>query len=403
MAPLGTPTRLHSRPIKCLLSPIRNIKIDTSAELSVQQAGQSLGVGSLSPDGSVTFSPSPKQDMKPNLKKSLSAPPAFDEEPSTGSGKLLSDPVFLRSQSSFLRVADLEMDETVHSNSTDEESFPNIHRAAADPPPGIALDPKERWIVLNDGDGTHAPIAPLAVKRLAHFGLTTSLDQRMWTPDAKTDRILKRAQGLTQSFQPSGCVQIQSGPEENEVLIWSGSFHHGFYGSELPAIRACGIVNMSARELMELLVDSSRVKEYNKISLGRQDLVCFQDSLEREGPFGRCIAKVMRSESKPPLLRRTLVFVSLLHAQELEDGSGYLIVTRAVHYPGEDEKSGNILKSEILMGVNLIRKVEGAEDSKCLMINVNHIRSPMVPIAVAKRIGVSAAIGFINDIRASAR
>ena len=96
-----------------------------------------------------------------------------------------------------------------------------------------------------------------------------------------------------------------------------------------------------------------------------------------------------------------MVFVSVLHAKELEDGSGYLIVTRAVHHPdSENGGSANVIKSEILMGVNLIRKIDG-EDDQCLMINVNHIRSPMVPMMVAKRLGVSAAIGFVNDIRAA--
>jgi hypothetical protein len=128
-------------------------------------------------------------------------------------------------------------------------------------------------------------------------------------------------------------------------------------------------------------------------------LVTFQDNMDSEGPFGRSITKVMRSESKPPMIRKTLVFVSLLHAKELEDGSGYLIVTRAVHTP-EAKGPANVMKSEILMGVNLIRKIEGAEDSRCLMTNINHIRSPMIPMMIAKRLGLSAAVSFLHDVRA---
>ena len=93
-----------------------------------------------------------------------------------------------------------------------------------------------------------------------------------------------------------------------------------------------------------------------------------------------------------------MVLVSVFHAKELDDGSGYVVVTRAVHEP-ESESSSNVIKSEILMGVNLIKKIKGSEDSQCLMINVTHIRSPMVPMVVAKKIGVTAAIGFVNDIR----
>jgi hypothetical protein len=283
----------------------------------------------------------------------------------------------------------------------------NIHHASVDPPPGVDHDPKERWIAFTtDKDGSHAPIAPYAMDRLSHFGLMTSLNEAMWNPaDYKTTGLLKKGQvgvdWFASTFKP-GKIKPCAALESDDVLIWSGSFIHGLYGSDLPAIRAAGMVGMSAKSLFDLLVDSTRVKEYNKLSLGRTDLVTFDGDLTTTGPFGRSITKVMRSESKPPVIRKSLVFESILHAKELVDGSGYLIVTRAIHQPGEDDHTtlASVIKSEILMGVNLIRKVEGQEDSKCCMINVNHIRSPMVPMMVAKRLGVSSAVGFMNDIRA---
>ena len=186
-------------------------------------------------------------------------------------------------------------------------------------------------------------------------------------------------------------------------LLAEGVCDNGcFFILDLLCFISANICNAILRSLltllMELLVDSNRVKEYNKMSLGRTDLKTFQDDIAVSGPFGNSVTKIMKSESKPPMLRKTLMFVSILHARELIDGSGYLIVTRAVHHP-DAQGNSNVIQSEILMGVNLIRKIEGAEESKCLMINVNHIRSPMVPMMVAKRIGVSAAIGFINDVR----
>lgn len=308
---------------------------------------------------------------------------------------------FLRKSSSFLRVADLEIDVKTASITTQEseESQPGYHHPSCEPPPGIAHDPKEQWVALNDSDGI-APIAPIAIERLADFGMNATMNRPMWCPDSKTERALQRGscpRWMKDTFKP-GCVKLQESDSlATDVLVWSGSFKHGLYGSDLPAIRAAGIINMSARALMELLVDSDRVKEYNKMSLGRTDLQIFQHDMSL-GPFGG-VTKVMKSETKPPMVRKNLVFVSILHAKELIDGSGYLLVTRAVHHP-EQQGTSNAIQSEILIGVNLIRKFEGAEDSRCLMINVNHIRSPMVPMMIAKRIGVSAAISFINDIRA---
>jgi hypothetical protein len=361
------------------------------------------------------------------------APTAVHSSSSSAASRLIS--------CSFLRVADLGLDhQTTSFTRTDSLSSsedagegpnaanpdngsaanePNFHHAAVNPPPGVDIDPKERWIALTtDPDGSHAPIAPIAMDRLSDFGLTTSLNEQMWVPDSKTERLLKGRGAATTTaalpdwmkatFRP-GKIRLDPrrsiGEDDSEVLVWSGSFKHGLYGSDLPAIRAAGIVHMPARALMELLVDSARVQEYNKLSLGRQDLLTFDGDLQTPGPFGTSITKVMKSETRPPMIRKSLVFVSILHAKELVDGSGYLIVTRAVHRPEEEKSMANAIKSEILMGVNLIRKIDfgGGDDgdsNMCLLINVNHIRSPLVPMMVAKRIGVTSAVGFMNDIRA---
>jgi hypothetical protein len=157
---------------------------------------------------------------------------------------------------------------------------------------------------------------------------------------------------------------------------------------------------MSAKSLVDLLLDSTRAKEYNKHSLGREDVIVFQDDMQQDGPFGPSITKVTKSTTKPPLIKKHMVFVTLCHAKELEDGSGYMIVNRAVHNTEDGGKQPtNIIKSEVLLGVNLIRKIEGSDD-RCVMLNVNHMRSPMVPMLIAKKIGMSAAVGFVNDIRA---
>lgn len=373
MAPLAIPQK------HCL-------EVDTA----VSSSPQSLGTGTMSPHGVITFSISPSS-------KSVTTKMATTITVEQNA------PKFLRKSTSFLRVADLEINaSTSITTQESEESQPNYHHPACDPPPGVAHDPKEQWIALNDHDGSHAPIAPIAIERLADFGLTTSMNDSMWIPDTKTERLLQRGQcprWMKETFKPGRVRLSDPAAVENDVLVWSGSFRHGFYGSDLPAIRAAGVVNMSAKSLMELLVNSDRVKEYNKMSLGRTDLQVFQDDMSVEGPFGKSITKVMKSENKPPMVRKTLVFVSILHAKELIDGSGYLLVSRAVHHPDQQSES-NSIQSEILIGVNLIRKIDGAENSRCLMVNINHIRSPMVPLMVAKRIGVSAAIGFINDVRA---
>jgi len=331
---------------------------------------------------------------------------------------------------SFLRVADLEMDDEsvattsitsdVSNNNNDQQLQQHTHRPVVDPPPGIEIDPKERWIGLcttsdrcgdendlsSNNNSEHTPIAPVAIDRLANFGVTTTLDESMWQPDSKTDKLIKKAGGTCSDPERWMKYTFRKGkmssstcsmPSSKDVLVWSGSFKHGLYGSEMPAIRSVGIVDTSAKKLMELLIDSSRVKEYNKISLGREDIIKFNGNLDTGGPFGKSITKVMRSVSKPPLLK-PLALTSILHAKQMPDESGYLIVSRGVHRPDAEVVSSS-MKSEIVMGVNLIVDFDDDDHDRCLMINVNHIRSPMVPLYVAKRLAVSTAAGFINDLR----
>jgi len=375
----------------------------------------SLGSGALGLDGSVSFSPSPSARSKSSRNIFF-----CDGIPTSSAISTVSAAKsrIIRRCCSFLRVSDLQMDDesiATMSITSDASNDAQEHslRPVVDPPPGIEIDPKERWVALtfdDNGDcdyngSEHTPVAPLAIDRLANFGLNTTLDEEMWQPDSKSEKLIKKAsedsEWMKQTFQKGQKDSSTVGESSKDVLVWSGSFKHGLYGSEVPAIRSAGIVNTSAIKLVELLVDSARVKEYNKISLGRTDLVTFDGNLEEEGPFGKSITKVMRSESKPPMISN-LVLTSILHAKKLSDGMGYLIVTRSVHLPEEGSSVASSVGTEIVMGVNLIVDFDNATDGteRCLMLNVSHMRSPMVPMYIAKKLAVTQAHKFVNDIRA---
>ena len=416
-------------------SPSKRSSSSTSLRIRTNSLISSLGTGMLGRDGSVSFVPSPtaRNSISNIFSSSLASTTKSETTTANGGGHGGAVSMVLRRSCSFLRVSDLEMDDdsVATMSVTSDGSYTNnnndqqqhTHRPVVDPPPGIEIDPKERWIALcttsdhggngendlsgNSNDSEHTPIAPVAIDKLANFGITTVLDESMWQPDSKSEKLIKKAcdngsidsKWIQQTFQ-KGKISSSSCsiPSSKDILVWSGSFTHGLYGSEVPAIRSVGIVDTSARKLMDLLVDSGRVKEYNKISLGREDIIKFDGNLETGGPFGKAITKVMRSETKPPFIK-PLALTSILHAKQMPDESGYLIVSRGVHRPDEEVVSSG-LKSEIVIGVNLIVDFDDDDHDRCLMINVNHIFSPMVPLYIAKRVATSTAHGFINDIRA---
>ena len=295
-------------------------------------------------------------------------------------------------------------------------------------------------------------------------------------------------------------------PGDSNTQTWSGKFPHKYHGHEQPAIRSQGIVNMSPEELVDLLMDSSRVSEYNKSSIGRVDEVVLSDGTDLDScPFsgqrkkkltgvvmqgakivdgtatfdsetddeqsdveeiieetfddhgGKSVRTIMTSSSKrerrqskfvgvtklvrttnkPPLVRKVLEFFTLLHCRALTDdqgGDGYIIVGRGITPAADvDSDKKGVMHSEILLNVHIIRRLRTSKEKKssrekgrkgsssrsaknvstsgrkasksdlanrCLMINVNHLKSPLVPNMLAKKVGLSAALNFIMDIRA---
>ena len=57
--------------------------------------------------------------------------------------------------------------------------------------------------------------------------------------------------------------------EDMDVLVWKGQFKDNKkgYGSDIPVVNTVSVVSMSPKQLAELLMDSTRVKEYNQMRL----------------------------------------------------------------------------------------------------------------------------------------
>lgn len=84
---------------------------------------------------------------------------------------------------------------------------------------------------------------------------------------------------------PGPRCEGEGSPIDLNCLLWHGKFPHKYYGAEIPAFRSQGIVNMSPDDLVDLIMDSNRVGEYNKSSTGRTDEVNLSDGCDAEGPF----------------------------------------------------------------------------------------------------------------------
>lgn len=203
----------------------------------------------------------------------------------------------------------------------------------------------------------------------------------------------KAADSKTRKLLESSDVHaLQNALKEDDILVWVGKFKQEGHGSHLPLVKTVSILPMSPRNMAALLMDSTKVTSYNKMSLGRDDEVVFQEGIDTEVSSEDSNlridgeAKIVRNLTKPPLSKKLMEFVTVMYARKLRadddvgpgvvgapgaDG-GYVVVSRAVNggkwnpHSSDSEDQAERTRSEILLGVNLIRSVHGSPDVSLL-------------------------------------
>lgn len=262
---------------------------------------------------------------------------------------------------------------------------------------------------------------PESMCRLVETGLRMTLgdlnEYVVWSGDKKTDRFIREVE--SQDGEEGGVATTavtrrqRSLIDSQEVLVWSGKFKSSQgYGAELPIIKTTSIIDKSPQYLADLLMDSNKVKLYNKMSLGRDDVKVFQSGIDTlEGKHGDGESKIVRNLTKPPMVNGLLEFVTCMHARRLrpsdssflgEEAEGYVVVSRAVlgdKYDSASDSGEKLVRNEILLGVNVLKSIPG-EPGRTELTAVTHVYSPMIPLMLAKNAGVKGAVDFVRDIRA---
>lgn len=276
----------------------------------------------------------------------------------------------------------------------------------------------KKSLVPINGNGSGGAI----MNALVIIGLEEAVDESSrWSATSSTEKnVSKRAKKIKKG------VPINEGPmgswknaaSGNDVFVWSSKCTRKGHGSDYPVVRSRGLIRASAREVVDLLKDSDRVKSYNKMSLGREDQhVITQDmsnsvhSLEKCPQLGiQGEAKIMSSKCQPPFTFKPLEFKTLFYARQLDtddkvefDGVAYITVGRSVWETSEgttDGSDNSTTRCEILLSVNLVREVRTANGEKmCELTSITHAVSTGVPIFLAKQLGLVAAENHIKDIR----
>jgi hypothetical protein len=179
----------------------------------------------------------------------------------------------------------------------------------------LPLIPKSQWTSFTGQEFFYPePYNGLVDTGVCMASNTLSSEYVTWSGDKKTEKFIKDY--MTANDDKSWYDALDS---SQEVLVWSGKFissnnNEEYYGSELPIIKTTSIIHKSPKYLAELLMDSTKVKAYNKMSLGRDDVHVFQSGVDttREdgklGVDGEC--KIVRNLTRPPMVNSNLEFVS---------------------------------------------------------------------------------------------
>lgn len=329
-----------------------------------------------------------------------------------------------RSSSSFIRVHDLQLTDHSRDASADgggsDGGGSDGAASSSDDADARSAPPQAKGAGNEDGFSILDDELRSILSALNDVGYRAITDEgERWVPTRDTEKILAKRKGKGASTtgsadeRPEEDTKLWHCARGKDVLVWSGTVEHGGYGSDLPVVKARGIVRTSARDLLDLLLDSSRVKDYNKLSLGRDDDFVYQrgvDTSKDESPYGLDgEIKILRSRNKPPVVRRNIEMLTIIHARALDEaqgeGRGYMAVSRSIWESPDAAKRGtsnadkNVVRSEMVLGVNYIRELPGREGTECELTTLTHVYSPLVPRGFAKKFAPTAATSFVRDLQ----
>ncbi|KAG5187597.1 hypothetical protein JKP88DRAFT_149175, partial [Tribonema minus] len=150
---------------------------------------------------------------------------------------------------------------------------------------------------------------------------------------------LEAARRMAEAIMPDpGWVEVH---QKDGVTVWKKWLPKGVYGSQYPCVKATAVVEVNAEAFVDLILDSSRVLEYNRYSRGRDDVA-------RLGPH----TKIVWNRTQPPLTGKVHDFCTLMHVDR-RDGGGATVTTRATDHERAPRLRGAV-RSEIVLGVTVV-------------------------------------------------
>jgi hypothetical protein len=169
-----------------------------------------------------------------------------------------------------------------------------------------------------------------------------------------------------------------------QITAWKYWLPQEEYGRANSVVKAQGIVKATPQEIFDMIFDSSRTKEYNKYSVGRTDVQMLSGKH----------SKVVWNRTNPPGTKKPHDFCTLMHGQAYSGNGTHLLMTKATEHP-QVKPSKDFLRSEILLGVNLMKPI-GSKLTE--LTTITHVKTTGVPAFLAEKFAASSAVDFIKTV-----
>lgn len=176
--------------------------------------------------------------------------------------------------------------------------------------------------------------------------------------------------------------------EKSSVKVWKAKNGH-FNDSDIetskwPCILSRARINSNAIALAKLILDSSKVHLYNKLSIGRTDVQFLGDDR----------TKVVWNRLKNPIGSKGFDFCTLIHCSQVPDGT-IIIMTKNIQHPAVP-KNHKFQRSEIIFGINILRPLT---DTITDFTSISHIKYTGVHPFLISRNFLQGTVDFVNGLQ----
>lgn len=169
-------------------------------------------------------------------------------------------------------------------------------------------------------------------------------------PEASSYSVAETVQ-FGQKYLSANAVWEYVG-QENDVSVWKlepSSINLKHEEKQWPCVKSSTRIKIDPKALVEYLMDSSKVPEYNKYCAGRTDI----EKISKR-------TKIVWNRTCIPLAIKSYDFCTLMHYYMRSSKNEYVLISKGVQHPLIPVQK-DYSRSENIIGLNILRPVKSNE------------------------------------------